>query len=137
MKPRLYPYLSPLELGTQFRVHIKHAKAIGPGKADILQGIAETGSIAEAGRRLGMSYQRVWSLVQSMNTHFIAPLVESQRGGREGGGARLTSIGEKVLNAYRCMELAAQVAIAENLAELKSLWPRSRSLGEWASVSED
>jgi molybdate transport system regulatory protein len=108
-------------VGTRFRVHIKHATAIGPGKADVLQGIADTGSIAEAGRQLGMSYQRVWSLVQSMNRDFIAPLVEKQRGGRDGGGARLTQTGEKVLKAYRSMELAAQLAIAQHLAELQTL----------------
>lgn len=59
---------------TRFRVQIKHAVAIGPGKADVLEGIAETGSIAEAGRRLGMSCQRVRTLVAAMNTDFIEPL---------------------------------------------------------------
>jgi molybdate transport system regulatory protein len=121
LKPRLYPYPSPLEADTRFRVHIKHATAIGPGKADILQGIADTGSIAEAGRRLGMSYQRVWSLVQSMNGDFIAPLVEKQRGGRAGGGARLSPTGETVLAEYREMERAAQLAIVGPLARLQTL----------------
>ena len=37
--------------------------AIGPGKADILEAIGETGSIAAAGRHLGMSYKRAWRLV--------------------------------------------------------------------------
>lgn len=48
---------------------------IRPGKADVLQGIAETGSVAKAGRRLGMSYQKVWSLVAAMNVDFVEPLV--------------------------------------------------------------
>ena len=47
---------------------------IGPGKADVLQASAETGSIAEAGRRLGMGYQRAWSLVRAMNGDFIEAL---------------------------------------------------------------
>ena len=34
--------------------------AIGPGKAALLQAISETGSIAAAGRRMGMSYRRAW-----------------------------------------------------------------------------
>jgi molybdate transport system regulatory protein len=49
---------------------------LGPGKAELLEGIAATGSIAEAGRRMGMSYQRAWSLVQTLNAGFAAPLVE-------------------------------------------------------------
>lgn len=91
LKPTLSS--SPLESKTRFRVQLKHAVAIGPGKADVLQAIAETGSIAESGRRLGMSYQRVWSLVRAMNNDFIEPLVVTQRGGNAGGGAQLTATG--------------------------------------------
>jgi hypothetical protein len=79
---------SPLDAKTRFHVQVKHAVAIGPDKADVLQAIAETGSIAEAGRRLGMSYQRVWSLVRAMNGDFIEPLVQTQCGGGGDCGRR-------------------------------------------------
>lgn len=102
----------------RFRVHIKHAVAIGPGKADVLQGIAETGSMAETGRRMGMSYQRVWTLVRAMNTDFVEPLVHPQRGGAAGGGARLTPLGEQVLAVYRAIERDAQRAVAKRLPQL-------------------
>jgi hypothetical protein len=32
--------------------------ALGPGKVDLLRLVAETGSISEAARKLGMSYMR-------------------------------------------------------------------------------
>ena len=105
----------------RFRVQLKHAVAIGPGKADMLQGIAETGSIAEAGRRMGMSYQRAWSLVQAMNRDFVAPLVDKQRGGSAGGGARLTPTGEQVLAQYRRIEADAERAVARRLPQLLAL----------------
>ncbi len=110
-----------LDATTRFRVQVKHAVAIGPGKADVLQGIAETGSIAEAGRRMGMSYQRVWSLVQAMNRDFVAPLVEKHRGGSAGGGARLTPTGEQVLALYRRIEADAERAVARRLPQLLAL----------------
>lgn len=119
MKPSLE--ISPLERKTRFRIQIKHAVAIGPGKADVLQCIAETGSIAEAGRRMGMSYQTVWSLVSAMNRDFVEPLVSTQRGGSAGGGARLTAFGERVLGLYRDVEHKAQRAIEPALQELVSL----------------
>lgn len=75
-------------------MQVKHAGAIGPGKADVLQAITETGSLAESGWRLGMSYQRVWSLVRAMNGDFIEPLVLTRRGGNAGGGASLTANGQ-------------------------------------------
>lgn len=119
MKPALH--VTPLEERTRFRIQIKHAVAIGPGKADVLQGIAETGSIAEAGRRLGMSYQRVWSLVEAMNRDFVEPLVHKQRGGSAGGGATLTPMGQRVLALYRAVERQAQQAIEAPLGELVRL----------------
>lgn len=91
-----------LELGTDI--------AIGPGKADLLAGIAETGSIAAAARRMGMSYKRAWLLVETMNLCFREPLVISARGGRGAGGARLTAEGEAVLAAYRSLQRAAETA---------------------------
>ncbi|UDM53227.1 winged helix-turn-helix domain-containing protein [Cupriavidus sp. MP-37] len=119
MKPTLTT--SSRDDKTRFRVEIKHAVAIGPGKADVLEGIAETGSIAETGRRLGMSYQKIWSLVADMNADFVEPLVTKQRGGASGGGAKLTPTGEHVLKIYREIENDAQRAIAKRLPELVSL----------------
>lgn len=58
---------------TRFRVEIEHAVALIPGKVDVLERIAKTGSIAQAGRTLGMSYQRVRSLVAGMNADFVEP----------------------------------------------------------------
>lgn len=110
-----------LDARTRFRVQLKHAVAIGPGKADVLQAIAETGSIAESGRRLGMSYQRVWSLVQAMNADFVEPLVLAQRGGTAGGGASLTEVGSRVLAIYRAVERDAQRAVARRLPQLLEL----------------
>lgn len=109
---------NPLDEQTRFRVQIKHAVAIGPGKADILQGIAETGSLAETGRRMGMSYQRVWTLVDAMNKDFVAPLVLKHRGGVAGGGAQLTETGTAVLASYRAIEQDAQRAVAKRLPQL-------------------
>jgi molybdate transport system regulatory protein len=77
---------------------------LGPGKADLLDAIARTGSIRAAAGELGMSYMRAWTLVRTMNEAFRAPLVEKVRGGSEQGGAQLTESGRKVLSLYRKME---------------------------------
>ncbi|MDZ4162423.1 MAG: LysR family transcriptional regulator [Burkholderiales bacterium] len=105
----------------RFRIQVKHDVAIGPGKADILSLIAETGSMAETGRRMGMSYQRIWTLVNAMNEHFNEPLVTKQRGGGSSGGAALTPAGLEVLRLYRLVEAEAEQAIAPHLKQLHSL----------------
>lgn len=105
----------------RFRVELKYSVAIGPGKADILEGIRDTGSLAETARRLGMSYQRVWTLVGAMNQDFIQPLVETQRGGASRGGACLTETGRRVLDLYRDAEQAAVKAVSRKLPALVEL----------------
>lgn len=77
---------------------------IGPGKAELLDRIGRTGSIAAAGREMGMSYKRAWQLVETLNAMFREPLVESTRGGPGGGGAVLTAAGRDVLALYRGFE---------------------------------
>ena len=102
--------------------------AIGPGKADLLEGIRETGSIAAAGRRMKMSYKRAWSLVEAMNAAFSEPVVETARGGSARGGAVLTPTGEAVLAAYRRMMEAASEAAAPEIDTLKAmLAPENRA----------
>ena len=110
----------PDRLGLHLRVVLGATVAIGPGKAELLQAIAATGSIAAAGRRMGMSYKRAWSLAEEMNAMFAAPLVEAAKGGPGGGGASLTPLGARVLDAYRRLQDAAAVAGEHDLAELQA-----------------
>ncbi len=84
--------------------------AIGPGKAALLDAIANTGSISAAGRAMGMSYRRAWLLVDAMNRHWRAPLVATAHGGHRGGGAGLTDLGSAVLANYRALETALAAA---------------------------
>ena len=109
------------QIGARLRVVVEPDIAMGPGKADILEGIKETGSIAAAGRRMGMSYKRAWLLVETMNRCFRTPLVETSRGGRTRGGATLTPAGELVLACYRRMESRTQRAIEKDMAKLRGI----------------
>ncbi len=106
------------------KVQLMHGDeiAMGPGKAVLLDAIAQTGSISAAGRMLGMSYRRTWMLVDVMNRCWREKLVEAQAGGGTGRGARVTDLGQHVLGAYRAMEAAIdESAHGPALAELESL----------------
>lgn len=104
------------------RVDFSPGVRLGPGKADLLEGIRDTGSIAAAGRRMGMSYKRAWMLVEAMNAMFVAPLVTSTKGGRAGGGAELTEAGLAVLSAFRAMEDRLRRDSAAEIAMLLQLF---------------
>jgi molybdate transport system regulatory protein len=109
----------PDRLGLHLRVVLGTEVAMGPGKAELLDGIAATGSIAAAGRRMGMSYKRAWLLVEAMNAMFAEPLVDAAKGGAGGGGAALTPLGARVLTAYRRLEAAAADSGAMALEEMR------------------
>ncbi len=80
---------------------------MGPGQADLLEAIGSAGSISAGARSMRMSYRRAWLLVDTMNSCFRSPLVTTEKGGPEGGGASLTPLGRDVLRSYRA--LAARV----------------------------
>jgi molybdate transport system regulatory protein len=105
----------------RLRVVFGDAVMVGPGKADLLEGIRETGSIAAAGRRMNMSYKRAWMLVETLNAAFREPLVDSKRGGARGGGAQLTPAGEAVLAHYRRLEGRVAEAGAEEIAAIREM----------------
>jgi molybdate transport system regulatory protein len=105
---------------THLRVTLSDTFYLGPGRADLIEFIAETGSISEAARRMGMSYKRAWGLVQALNQGFGAPLIETRRGG-VGQGAAVTETGREVLARYRRMQQATREAIAADVEALTRL----------------
>ncbi|TMV54130.1 LysR family transcriptional regulator [Thioclava sp. BHET1] len=105
----------------RLRIVFGEGAMIGPGKADLLEMIRETGSISAAGRAMNMSYKRAWSLVETMNSLFRDPLVSSSRGGAQGGGAQLTETGEAVLAHYRALERRAAEAGAVEIDGIAAL----------------
>lgn len=86
------------------RVDFPPNERLGRGKIELMEHIATTGSISAAGRAMDMSYRRAWLLVDALNHMFTEPVIESQRGGKQGGGAGLTPFGEELLARFRGME---------------------------------
>ena len=96
--------------------------AFGPGKAELLEALDQTGSITRAAHLLDMSYMRAWTLIRTMNRCFGEPLVNSVRGGTQGGGgAQLTAAGRQVLDLYREMDEKCLNAIQPQWRKLQKL----------------
>lgn len=119
MPRKTKPAAKGLRLRTHVRIMLDAEIAIGPGKADLLEAVRDTGSISAAGKRLGMSYRRAWLLVDTMNRCFRTPLVETAKGGSAGGGAQLSALGESVLARYRAMEQAVAKVCAKHFEALQ------------------
>jgi molybdate transport system regulatory protein len=95
--------------------------AFGPGKARLLEEIARTGSISGAASAMKMSYRRAWLLTQSMEESFGSPVVSTSAGGKHGGGATLTTLGETLLARYRRIEALSTKASSDQLRAFEQL----------------
>jgi molybdate transport system regulatory protein len=105
--------------GLTLRILAGRSPAMGPGKAELIERIAGTGSISAAARAMGMSYRRAWQLAEALNKDYRERVVSTAAGGARGGGARVTPFGLRVLAEYRAMEEKASAAIASELRRFK------------------
>jgi molybdate transport system regulatory protein len=75
---------------------------IGKGGAEILAGIAKENSISKAAETVGMSYRYVWNYIKKIEKTIGEPIVDTYKGGKAGGGgAKLTALGQSLLEEYR------------------------------------
>ncbi|QPJ64224.1 MAG: LysR family transcriptional regulator [Candidatus Nitrohelix vancouverensis] len=105
----------------RIRVSGEEVIALGPGKADLLEAVDQTGSISQAARSLKLSYRRAWDMIHTMNQCFTSPLVAGAAGGKGGGGASLTPMGRRVVASYRAMEAQAESAIRDEWKSLQKM----------------
>jgi len=108
-------------LRPRFRVICGTNIAIGPGKMELLAALVETGSLNEAARRVGMSYMRAWTLMKTMNDCFTEPVIVAERGGKGGGGMKVTETGRKALAVYQQIEDTALKSTATSWRRLQEL----------------
>ena len=83
------------------------SQALGYDMADrriaILRGIAQSGSISQAARDVGVSYKAAWQAIDTLTNLAGVPLVERSVGGVGGGGAQMTAAGHELLQAAEAM----------------------------------
>jgi 8-oxo-dGTP diphosphatase len=73
---------------------------VSDGRAKLLRRIKETASLSKAAKGMGMSYRHAWGVLHRISQGAGGKVVESTRGGKEGGLTRLTPFGEEVLREF-------------------------------------
>ena len=73
---------------------------LGEGRAQLLKAIDTHGSLSKAAKSLKMSYKKAWTLIDAVNKSAEEPVIETSIGGKEGGGARLTTYGRELVSVF-------------------------------------
>lgn len=103
----------------------------GRGRIDLLQRIAETGSISQAAKSMGMSYKAAWDAVDTMNNLAGAPLVERSTGGKGGGGTQLTERGRRLIASFKLIDDEHRrflQSLGEHIEDFAGIYPLIRRL---------
>jgi molybdate transport system regulatory protein len=95
--------------------------ALGPGMAQLLERVAELGSIRRAAASMSMSYRKAWLLIQEVQKTFDGAVVKAEAGGVSGGGTVLTELGNSLLTIYRRVENRAAAAAESELKLLSQM----------------
>jgi molybdate transport system regulatory protein len=73
---------------------------LGDGKWKILKQIDECGSLVGACEQLGITYRRTWNDLRKIEKMLGFHLLETVRGGLEGGSTRLSPEGRNLVKAF-------------------------------------
>ena len=92
---------------------------LGFGRVELLKKIKEYGSISQAAKSMNIAYRQAWHLIDSMNSKAERPLVITQSGGKGGGGAMLTPLGEKAIAKFSELELTFSEFIQQESQKFK------------------
>ena len=93
----------PLKLEPNYKLWLERdGKYIfGPGAYAIIKSVHEEGTITKGAKKLGMSYRYAWGVIKKIERELGVVLVETFKGGTEGGGgARVTEHGLELMSLY-------------------------------------
>ena len=119
----------------RFKMWMEHKGRIvfGRGRAILLEAIAAAGSISAAARRLDMSYRHAWTMVRASEERLGRPLLARSKGGRGGGGARLTDLAKALLREYRDIEARLSESARKETRALRKLSERKEREDDWTN----
>lgn len=96
-----------LHLKPRFKLwlELEGRSVLGVGRVDLLKAVERHGSLAEAARKVGISYGHAYKLVSELNARCGRRVTETLAGGPKGGYTRLTDFGRWLVEEYERTEL--------------------------------
>jgi molybdate transport system regulatory protein len=93
--------LPRIRAGHRVFFHEQGEPLFGPGTFDLLVLVEETGSLHQAAKLMGMSYNKAWRAMRQAEDHLGLKLMTRRTGGSDGGGSVLTEDGYRLMERFR------------------------------------
>ncbi|WP_297995781.1 LysR family transcriptional regulator [uncultured Campylobacter sp.] len=90
----------------------------GKGKTEVLDVIAQTGSISKAAEVLGMNYKKCWSHLQILQKNLQEELFSTKQGGGNAAGTTLNARAYELIAAYKQLQSDIEHYANERFKEL-------------------
>jgi len=93
---------------------------LGNAQIRLLKQVVVDGSIHAAAKNLKMSYQHAWHILDKMNQLSPIPIVIRQKGGKDGGGCKISPYGMNLIRTYDKKVVDLVQFLAQSNSELES-----------------
>lgn len=91
-----------IDISGKIFLHFLDRKPLDIDSIRLLEKVDFHGSIARTAREVGLSYPKVWTIIDSLNKMSVKPLVQKSAGGKGGGGGTtLTEEGRKFIRRFK------------------------------------
>jgi molybdate transport system regulatory protein len=107
-----------MEIRSKVWIEVAGEPVFGRGRRFLLEAIAEHGSINQAAKKVGISFRKAWGHIKVMEDRLGIKLVERQTGGRNGGGAVLTSDARDFIKRFEKLDLEVQKIVDRQFGAL-------------------
>lgn len=95
----------PLKISSALSIETHAGVLAGKRWMALLDGIEQKKSISAAAKSIGLTYKAAWDAVDAMNNLSDKPLVERSKGGKGGGGTKLTARGKQLVATFKAVEI--------------------------------
>ncbi len=82
-------------------------------RVELLTAVSQTGSISAAAAHMGVPYRIAWQKIHEMESRLGQKLVETQTGGKHGGGASLTPLAQDYIARFNQVSHELNIVLQE------------------------
>ncbi len=106
----------PLEVRSKIWIERGNGVVLSEWRVTLLETIDSHGSLSHAAEALDVPYRTAWERVKAMEAELGTRLLESESGGADGGGSRLTPDARDLCRRFRRVSGGIQEVVSRRVA---------------------